>query len=393
MRDINANEQPRVLVLASVASMIDLFNTENIAILKRLGCKVDVAANFSEGSITSQQRVNEYKEELKEQQIEVLEIPVPRSIFQFSNIIKSYRIVKELAQTRHYRIVHCHSPIGGVIARLAFKAVRKAGTKVIYTGHGLHFFKGAPLKNWIMFYPVERYCAKLTDVLIAINQEDYKREKTWNCSQVEYVPGIGVDTKAYLQTSVDRKKMRAELGFDENDFVFMSTGQVSVRKNHEVIIRALSKIDDDRIKYLIVGFGELEEKLKSLTKTLGIEGRVVFAGYRRDVKQLLHAVDAFAFPSLQEGLPVALMEAMAAGLPIVCSNIRGNVDLITNGEGGFIYDCQDVEGFAKGITRIAKDDVASRMKKINLDRIRDFDKDIVNAKMERIYKEQLKEIG
>lgn len=389
MNDIQANEQLRVLMLASVASMIDLFNTENIAILKRLGCKVDVAANFREGSITSQQRVNEYKEELGEQQIEVIEIPVPRSIFQVSNIIKSYRIVKKLAQTRHYRIVHCHSPIGGVIARLAFKSVRKKGTRVIYTGHGLHFFKGAPLKNWIMFYPIERYCAKLTDVLIAINQEDLKREKNWNCCQVEYVPGIGVDTKAYLQTSVDRKKIRADLGFDVNDFVFMSTGQVSVRKNHEVIIRALSKIPDKRIKYLIVGFGELEDKLKELTRSLGIQDRVVFAGYRGDVMQLLHIVDAFAFPSLQEGLPVALMEAMAAGLPIVCSNIRGNVDLITNGEGGYIYECHDVDGFAEGMTKIADGETSMRMKEINLEQIKSFDKEIVNSKMERIYKAQL----
>ena len=389
MKDYEKSGQPRALMLASVASMIDLFNTENITILKRLGCKVDVAANFREGSITNQQRVDEYKEELREQQVDVTEVPIPRSIFQVSNIIKSFKIVKRLAKTRHYRIVHCHSPIGGVIARMAFKTTRREGTKVIYTGHGLHFFKGAPLKNWIMFYPIERYCAKLTDVLIAINQEDLKREKKWNSCQVEYVPGIGVDTKAILQTVVDKEKMRSQFGFDKNDFVFMSTGQISVRKNHEVIIRALSKIHDKRIKYLIVGFGELEEKLKTLTRELGIDDRVVFAGYRGDVKQLLHAVDAFAFPSLQEGLPVALMEAMAAGLPIVCSRIRGNVDLITNGEGGFIYDCHDVDGFAEGMSQIVKKDVERRMREINIERIKAFDKEVVNSRMEHIYKSQL----
>ena len=379
----------RVLMLASVASMIDLFNRDNIEILQNLGCTVDVAANFKEGSITSQQRVDEYKNELVEQGIDVIDIPIPRSIFQLSKIIRSYSIVKELANTRHYRVVHCHSPIGGVIARLAFRSARKKGTKVIYTGHGLHFFKGAPLKNWLLFYPIERYCARLTDVLIAINQEDFKREQSWDCCEVQYIPGIGVDTEAFSQTDVNRGLVRAEFGFNADDFVFMSTGQISVRKNHEVIIRALSKIADNRVKYLIVGFGELEERLKGLTHELGLDNRVVFAGYRGDVKQLLHVVDAFAFPSLQEGLPVALMEAMAAGLPIVCSNIRGNVDLITNGEGGYLYECHDVEGFAEGMTKIALDNKGLNMKDVNLNRIKGFDRQIVNRIMTQIYKSQL----
>lgn len=383
------SDTPRVLMLASVASMIDLFNKNNIKILQDLNCAIDVAANFQHGSITSQERVDQYKGELEAQDIDVIDIPIPRSIFQVGKIIESYQMIKKLVGERHYRIVHCHSPIGGVIARLACKSVRRNGTRVVYTGHGLHFFKGAPLKNWLLFYPIERVCAKYTDVLITINQEDFKRVKSWNACKVEYVPGIGVDTNIFREETADREAYRRVFGFDKSDYVFMSTGQISVRKNHEVIIRALSKIHDKRIKYLIVGFGELEEKLKTLTRELGIDDRVVFAGYRGDVKQLLHAVDAFAFPSLQEGLPVALMEAMAAGLPIVCSRIRGNVDLITNGEGGFIYDCHDVDGFAEGMSQIVKKDVERRMREINIERIKAFDKEVVNSRMEHIYKSQL----
>lgn len=382
MKSVTENN---VLMLASVASMIDLFNMDNIRILKELGCKIEVAANFQEGSITSQKRVDEFKWELAEQDIEVEDVPIPRSIFQMGKIIKSYKKVKKLVEERHYRLVHCHSPIGGVIARLACRKVRKDGTKVIYTGHGLHFFRGAPLKNWILFYPIEWMCSKITDVLIAINQEDYEREKSWNTCRVEYVPGIGVDTDAFKNELVDRNLLRKEFGFDKNDFVFMSTGQISVRKNHEVIIRALSKIRDERIKYLIVGFGELEDKLKILTKELGLENRVVFAGYRGDVKELLHCVDGFAFPSLQEGLPVALMEAMAVGLPIVCSRIRGNVDLIEDGKGGYLYDYHDVEGFARGMMKIASSD-SRVMGEMNKNTMKHYDKSVVNSSMLRIYK-------
>ena len=377
--------KPKALMLASVASMIDLFNAENIDILEDTGCYIEVAANFQEGSITSQQRVDEYKNELLQRGIVVHDVPIPRNIFQLTSIIHSYQIIKKLVNERHYRIVHCHSPIGGVLARLACRQARANGTNVIYTGHGLQFFKGAPLKNWMLFYPIERLCANITDIIIAINQEDYQRELSWKACKVEYVPGIGVDTKAFQNCVVDRDAMRKSFGFEDNDFVFMSTGQISVRKNHEVIIKALEKVNDSHIKYLIVGFGELEDKLKILTKELGLENRVVFAGYRGDVKELLHCVDGFAFPSLQEGLPVALMEAMAVGLPIVCSRIRGNVDLIEDGKGGYLYDCHDVEGFARGMMKIASSD-SRVMGEMNKNTMKHYDKSVVNSSMLRIYK-------
>lgn len=382
------SDKPRVLMMASVASMIDLFNSENIRILIDLGCRIDVAANFQEGSITSKERVADYYKELISQGIEVIDIPIPRSIARLKQIFKSYKVVKKLADTRRYKFVHCHSPIGGVITRLAFIKARKAGTKVIYTGHGLHFFKGASLKNWLLFYPIERICAFLTDVIIAINQEDYMREKTWGCCEVRYVPGIGVDTKAFQKGISNRCERRKEFGLLDDDFVFMSTGQISIRKNHEVVIRALAQVNNEKVKYLIVGFGELEKKLKQLTDDLGLTERVIFAGYRGDVRDLLHIVDAFIFPSLQEGLPVALMEAMSVGLPVVCSKIRGNVDLIKDGEGGYLYDSKDINGFAEGITKISEGNCIG-MGLINRETMKKFDKAEVNSCMIDIYKKQL----
>lgn len=379
----------RVLQLASVASMIDLFNKDNLLVLEELGTRIDVCSNFKNGSITSQERVDEYRQELTERGIEVIDLPCPRSIGKISDIVRSYKLVKKLAEERHYRIVHCHSPIGGVIARLACRKARKVGTKVVYTAHGFHFFKGASLPYWLIFYPIERLCTLLTDVLIVINQEDYKRAKSWNTCRVELVNGIGVHTQEFQNEKVDRKAYREELGFGEDDFVFMSTGQVSVRKNHEVIIRAMAEIKNPKVKYLLVGFGELEEKHKALVKELGIEARVVFAGYRGDVKRLLHAVDGYAFPSLQEGLPVALMEAMAVGLPIVCSRIRGNLDLIENGKGGYLYDCHDVKGFADGMEKIVAGE-GSEMGKINIETMKNFDIEAVNNQMRELYGELLK---
>lgn len=376
----------RVLLLASVASMIDLFNKDNLLVLEELGVKIDVAANFQNGSITSQERVNTYKKELTKRGIKVFDLPCPRSIMCIGDIVRSYKMVKKLTEERHYRIVHCHSPIGGVIARLACRNARKQGTKVVYTAHGFHFFKGASLSNWLIFYPIERFCSHMTDLLITINKEDYKRAKGWNTCRVECVNGIGVHTEDFRNEMVDRKAYRNEFGIMDDDFVFMSTGQVSMRKNHEVIIRAIAEIKNPKIKYLIVGFGELEEKHKDLAKGLGVEDRVIFAGYRDDVKHILHAVDGYAFPSLQEGLPVALMEAMAVGLPIVCSKIRGNVDLIEDGRGGYLYDCHDVKGFAEGMEKIVAGKGA-KMGKINIETMKIFDFSTVNNCMRSIYED------
>jgi len=375
----------KALMMASVASMIDLFNMDNIKVLKDMGVEVHVACNFEYGSITSQERVEEFRKELEQNGIKTYHIPVPRSMSAIKDIIRSYVLMKKLCKENNYQIVHCHSPIGGVVARMACKSERKNGTKVIYTAHGFHFYNGASLKNWLLFFPVEKSSAKYTDMLITINQEDYSAAKSFPAQNVFYVPGIGVHTEDFKNVKIDRKEKRAEFGFSDNDFVFMSTGQISKRKNHEVIIRALTLIKDIRVKYLIVGFGELENQLKHLVKELNIEDRVVFTGYRKDVKELLHAVDGFAFPSLQEGLPVALMEAMSVGLPVVCSKIRGNVDLIENGKGGYVFDCHDYYGFADGMKKIVSGQIVSAMKDYNQTTMEQFDTSNVNKEMKKIY--------
>lgn len=165
-------------MLASVASMIDQFNMKNISLLKELGYGVDVACNFEIGSTSSQERVLVFKEELKELGVGVIHLPIPRKISAIGDIYKSYKMVKKLVEKEEYQIVHCHSPIGGVITRLACRKQRKKGLKVIYTAHGFHFFSGAPWKNWLVFYPIEKWMARYTDVLITICKEDFNRARS-----------------------------------------------------------------------------------------------------------------------------------------------------------------------------------------------------------------------
>ncbi|WP_195855378.1 glycosyltransferase family 4 protein [Aerococcus sp. Group 2] len=374
----------KALMYASVASMIDLFNMNNIKILQKLGYQVDVACNFEEGSITSDERVKEFKQELENSGIRCFQIPIPRKLSRIKDIKESYRLTKELAD-RDYDLVHCHSPIGSVICRYAF---RKSSARMIYTAHGFHFFTGAPLKNWLIFYPIERWMARYTDTLITINQEDYERAAKFRVrNNVVKINGIGIYASKFKQKDFKNRdpKLTKELQIKGDSIVLASVGQLSVRKNHSVIIQALSELKNDDIKYLIIGEGELREELTQLIKREHLEEQVSLLGYRSDVDKILQVTDIFVFPSLQEGLPVSLMEAMGTGLPCITSDIRGNSDLIDHNLGGYLCN-NTVEEYVKEIKSLIEDK-HKRLSfgRYNLNKISDFDKNVINQEMEKIY--------
>lgn len=388
------DEKPKALMIASVASMIDQFNMDNISILLKLGYEVHVAADFVDGGTINQERIENLKTRLLEMGVDVFHIVIPRKITAINKIITAYKEVKDLCDANCYRIVHCHSPIGGVVARMAARDIRKKGTKVIYTAHGFHFYDGAPKKNWLMFYPVEKECSRLTDVLITINKEDYNRaKKSFHAKETMYVPGVGVDTDKFSSGLIDIALKRNELGVEKNQYMFLSVGELSKRENHEVVIKALSKIDTVDYKYFIVGKGELEKYLEDLVKALGLENKVYLLGYRTDVSELCQAADLFIFPSHQEGLPVALMEAIACKTNVICSNIRGNVDLVL--DDAYLFDEHNANAVVDCINAL----VDSKKREIfledskemvlkNYNHLKKFDLLAVREAMRKIYSEK-----
>ena len=266
------------------------------------------------------------------------DIPFERMPWKPKNI-QSYRMLKKIIDEGEYDIIHCHTPVGAMIARLAAMSARKKGTKVIYTAHGFHFFKGAPLLNWLLFYPAEWLLAPITDVLITINKEDYARAcRQLHAKRNEYVPGVGINTKKFLGTPELRREKRRELGFGEDDFLILTVAEMTANKNHIAVLNALSALKDKEefanIHYLICGRGEMWASLEESAKSLGISDHVHFLGYRTDAPALYCASDLFAFMTYREGLPVALMEAMCSGMSIVCTKVRGNTDLIEDGVSG-----------------------------------------------------------
>lgn len=376
----------RALMFASVASMVDLFNRDNIRILEELGYNVDVAANFSEGSVYSAGQAKRFKRELADAGHCVIDVPVPRSMFDISGMIRTVIKLRKHMSVKHYDIIHCQSPIGGVLCRIAAAPFRKQGTRVIYYAHGFHFYKGAPLFNRIVFYNIEKMCARITDCIITLNNEDYEAATQNFAAHVEYVRGVGLDVGGIQSIPAKREDVRKELGIPPYKKIILTVCELSRRKNCAVAIEAFARAGRDDAVLVLCGIGEQENMLRELAESLGIGEKVIFAGFCSDIIRMFKASDMFLFTSKQEGLPAALMQAMACGLPVVCSRIRGNTDLIENKRQGFMCRYDNINGFSRGINILLDNPgLAKRMGERNMKVIRPYDKEYVNGRIREIY--------
>lgn len=331
----------KILYTTTIGSTMSFFR-EIIWELKREGHVVDIATN-EEGNNAI---VPEY---YREWGCRVYPLLCSRSPFNIGNV-KAIQQIQQIVMDNYYDLVHCHTPIAAMCTRIACRKIRKQGTKVIYTAHGFHFYEGAPLKNWLIYYPIEKICSYWTDVLITINKEDYLlAKKKMKAKRIEYVPGVGIDLKKFNKIKVDKITIRKKLGVPEKAKLLLSVGELNENKNHEIVIRAIANLNS--IYYIIAGCGPLHEHLEEVIKECGLTDRVKLLGFREDVKELYKTVDAFIFPSFREGLSVALMEAMASGLPCLVSKIRGNVDLIDE-NGGALFDPHSVEECRDAINEV-----------------------------------------
>ncbi len=378
----------KFLMVATVPSMIGQFNMDNLHILLKLGYEVHVACNFTDTSVWTPERIRLFKQQLSELGIKYIQVEFARTPYDIAKLIKGYKELRTLIIREQYAGIHCHTPVAGMITRLAAHGTK---SKVIYTAHGFHFYKGAPLKNWLIYYPVEKMCSYMTDVLLTINKEDFALAKSkMKAKRVLYVPGVGVDTEKFDSDQV-HKSIKGELGVPHGSTMILSIGELNENKNHESVIRALAEIGQtvsSNIYYVIVGKGVLEEKLKRTAAESGLEEQIILTGFRTDVIDFYHSADIFVFPSYREGLSVALMEAMASGLPIAASHIRGNCDLIDL-QGGNLFNPHDISDIQKKVLDLLSlpDVELKKMGTHNKEKIKNFSRNVVQKTMTEIYKD------
>lgn len=297
---------------------------------------------------------------------------------------------KLLSEHPEIEVIHCNTPVGGIVGRLSGRKFKK---KVIYTVHGFHFYKGAPLINCTIFKWLEQWLAHYTDAIITINHEDYEAAQKLHYKKgrrAYYVPGVGVNLEVFNDVVVDRNKKLSELGIPVEASVGIVVGDLNDNKNVETIIKALPKTNND-FHVLICGVGPNKDSIMELATRLGIAERVHLLGFRKDVKELLKISDVYLFASKREGLPRSTMEAMASGLPCVVSDIRGNRDLIDE-KGGFLIGVQDVDGYAEAMNKLLDScEMRNRMGDYNKVKILEFDIKNVTKQMINVFQDILKQ--
>ena len=333
----------KALLLAPMGSVHRRFNQVNISALRSLGYEVHLAANFENGEGTESQNAAYVRECLGKG---IITYHIPYQRHEIRRNIHLISPTRELIKREHFDIIHAHTETGGLILRL----VGKTEGRKIYTPHGMSFYRGAPLKAQLIYRPIEKWICAGMDTNIAINREELSVLKKWNKRSAKYVHGIGLDIERLRAVKRSREELRRELGIPEDAFVVLSVGELDDNKNHIVCIEALKQLDN--VYYVICGVGPNRDMLMNA----GLGKRLILTGYRRDVPDIIAAADIFAFPSFHEGLPVALMEAMAGGLPCVGSKIRGNVDLIKDGKNGFLVEPHDAARWREDILALCGDE-------------------------------------
>lgn len=371
----------KVLFVASVVKKhIMVFHLPYLEWFKNNGYEVHVCAN------------NDYenKEECNIPSCDKFyEVPFERSPIKKENV-QAYKKLKTLINENKYDVIHCHTPIGGALGRLAARNAKKNGTKVVYTAHGFHFFKGASYKHWLIYYPVEKWLSKYTDVLITINKEDYDAviNKKFKSEKVVLINGVGINLEKFQPQTEDKKiLLREKYEYSSDDFILMYAGELSYRKHQDLLIRVARKLKDriPNLKILLAGNGDLEEQYIKQIENLNVNNQVELLGFRKDIDILMSLADVAVSSSRQEGLPVNVMEAMATGLPLVVTDCRGNRDLVKDNENGYVVGIDEVEQFADSVERLYNSkELRDKFSKNSLETIMKYSLENVLKEMETI---------
>jgi glycosyltransferase EpsD len=285
-------------------------------------------------------------------------LPFPRSLGSTRHW-KTYRALRALIEQGEYDLVHCHTPIPAALTRLAARRWRKGGGKVLYTAHGFHFYSGGPLFNWLTYYPAEMLLSRLTDGIVTINNEDYgytKRKSFWSKSYL--IPGIGVqDSKFGILTSDERAELRESLGYSTDDLLVLYIAEFIPRKNHQLLLSAFEEVvkSFEHAKLLLAGVGRDMEKIRAIVKRLGLEGRVEFLGFRKDVERFAAISDVGVSTSKHEGLGLGLLEQMMCGVPVVATQDKGHREFVETGINGYLIEQGEAKAFGDAIIRLLSD--------------------------------------
>ena len=360
----------RALIVATIGGFLPVSEINNARLLQKLGYEVHYAANMNN-------RIYEYDEQkLIDEGFILHHVEFSKNPFHFKRLAKSIKEVREIIKEFQIEVVHCHTPVGGVVGRLSSCLVKENRPKVIYTAHGFHFYEGAPLLNWLLYYPVEYLLSGITDCIVTINKEDFARAKRMRAKQVVQIPGVGIDLERFHPVERQTRKT----------FYIISIGELNKNKNHRTIIKALAKLRDRGIFYEIYGNGPDRDSLLQMIKDYQLEQQVFLRGFEIEIEKKLNDADCCIFPSIREGLGLAALEAMACGIPLIASDNRGTREYMQHNINGIVCNPLDEDAFARAIVQMKGNrPFAEHMAEIGLQTVQAFSVEKSTSIMRELY--------
>ena len=336
----------KILYVTTVSITLNTFFVPHIKFLIDQGYHVDIASNIDK----------DICKEYVEMGVKHIKIRFSRNPLSMDNII-AYKEIRELQIKERYDIIHVHTPVAAFVTRMA---LRKFDVKMIYTSHGFHFYKGAPLVKKKIFYLIEKCAAKYTDVLVTINKEDYESAKSFKLKDngnVKLIHGVGIEANDFKNIAGMREKTREVFNINEEDFLILILAEINKNKNQIQIIKAMELLKNKgySIKVLCAGNGSLKERMEKEVLKRGLEDNIKFIGFRSDVKELLDSSDCVALFSKREGLGKCLLEAMVMDKLLIATNTRGPRELIEHNKNGFLVEVDDYRSTAEYIEKLYLD--------------------------------------
>lgn len=376
----------KVLITTALAGFIRSFLKNDIKILQEMGYEVHCAANKNHAGS------GDIETFFKENNVIFHQIDFSSNKPISKDTIIAYKQLKELKNKYNYEIVHCHTPIAGAITRLIFNNSRKKGTKVIYTTHGFYFHKGSSKKTWIVYRTIEDLMSRLSDMIITINNEDFENAKNMHCDKVRHINGVGVDTDRFINCNVESNRYRQLIGVNNNDLMILAIGELSNRKNHQIVIKALGKLSIPNAVFVICGNAITEEATTEELKKLATENNIklLLLGLRKDIPEIIKCADIGVISSTREGLGLAGIEMLASGLPLVASRVHGIMDYMLDNKTGYLCNPYSESEFATSILKLTDKNLRLQMKNECINSAKKFDKSISYKQMKNIYYEIIK---
>lgn len=373
----------KALLIAPMGSVHRQHNKANIIALKQFDADVFLMANFDTSTPREKQN-GDFVKSCIDNNIEIMNVPFYRGGF-VKNLKFLHQVVSYVKKEK-FDIIHVHTETGGLFMRIAMLFL-SSKIKYVYTPHGMSFWKGSSLKSQMIYRPLERWICSGMDKNLGMNQEEVDVLRKWNSKTAAYVHGIGLNLERFQKTGRSREEVRAEFGLKADDKFIVSVGELDDNKNHITVIKALAMLEHNNFKFVVCGVGPNKEILQQYAQERSLSDKVILAGYRSDIPDILNAADIFVFPSFHEGLPVSALEAMACGLPLICSKIRGNVDIVKDGENGFLFEPEDYITLALSLEKLIGNQLQSKQfGEKNKEIVQQYSLDTVVEELKALYR-------